>query len=223
VAAEICVIRAYRGRVAEARDLVERFERQFGEMSDPQLKLTVLGTRESLAVAEGDLSESIRIRREVERLLDQLGVEGLFTEALAAGVEARDADRVGEVALAIRRGGTAGRVSLAIHTAASGALRALDGDWSALTDLDRAADLLRLEGVRFDLALLRRARAMLAPDDAGAEAATAEAREILTDLGAVTLLRGLPTPPDLVLEDDPIGASTAAASTDPGTAGVAPG
>ena len=222
VPSEICVIRAYRGRVAEARDLVERFERQFGDMSDPQIQLTLLSTRESLALAEGDLAESIRIGREVERLHDQLGIESLFAETLAAAVEARDAKRVGEIAAAIRRGGTAGRVSLAIQTAASGALRVLDGDRSALAELDRAADVLRLEGVRFDLAVLRRARAMLAPDDPGADAAATEAREILTDLGAVTLLRGLPAPPGEV-PDDPTGAKTAPASTDPGPAGVAPG
>ena len=222
VPSEICVIRAYRGRVAEARDLVERFERQFGDLSDPQITMTLLTARENLALAEGDLEESIRISRELEGLVDQLGVEGLSTEALASAVEARDAERVGEVAAAIARRGSAGRIAIATRTAASGALRVLDGDRSALAELDRAADVLRLEGVRFDLALLRRARAMLAPDDAGADAAAAEAREILTDLGAVTLLRGLPVPPAATLEDDPTGAQTAPATTDPGTAGVAP-
>ena len=33
---------------------------------------------------------------------------------------------------------------------------------------------------------------MLGPDDAGAAAAAGEARAILTEMGAVTLLRGLP-------------------------------
>jgi hypothetical protein len=37
---------------------------------------------------------------------------------------------------------------------------------------------------------------MLAPDDPGAPTAAAEARAILTELGAVTLLRGLPPAPD---------------------------
>ncbi|MEO8228162.1 MAG: adenylate/guanylate cyclase domain-containing protein [Chloroflexota bacterium] len=223
VPAEICIIRAYRGRAAEARDLIERFERQFGDMSDPQIQVTLILLRESMALAEGDLAESIRASREAQRLLDQLGTEDLFSEALAAAVEALDAERVGEVADAIRRGGAAGRVSGAVLTAASGALRVLDGDRSALEELDRAADVLRQEGVRFALALIRRARVMLAPEDAGADAAAAEARAILTDLGAVTMLRGLPAPSVVMREDEPTGAQTAHASTDPGTAGVAPG
>jgi class 3 adenylate cyclase len=220
VPAEICIIRAYRGRIAEARDLIERFERQFGDVADPQVTLTLLSASENLALAEGDLAESIRASREVEGLVDQLGVEGLSTEAFAAAVEARDAERVGEVSAAIKRGGTGGRISIAVQAAASGALRVLDGDRSALPELDRAADVLRLEGVRFDLALLRRARAMLAPDDAGADDAASEARQILTDLGALTLLRGLPASPAVALAGDP-GAPPVPATTDPGTAGVA--
>ena len=47
-------------------------------------------------------------------------------------------------------------------------------------------------GIRFTLALCLRARYMVAPDAPGASAAADEARSILTDLGAVTLLRGLP-------------------------------
>jgi class 3 adenylate cyclase len=223
VPAEICIIRGYRGRVAEARDVIERFERQFGDMPDPQINVTLLGIRESLALAEGDLAESIRASREVDRLLGQLGTDTLFSEALAAAVEARDAERVSEVAAAIRRGGTAGRVSFAVHTAASGALRVLDGDRSALAELDLGADVLRQEGVRFDLALLRRARAMLAPGDAGADAAATEAREILTDLGAKTLLRGLPVPAIETPEEDPTGAQMTTTSSDPDSAGVTPG
>jgi class 3 adenylate cyclase len=197
VPAEICVVRAYRGRAAESGDLMERFEAQFGDLSDPQLELTVLSTRESMALARGDLAEAIRIGREIDPLVDQLGVEGVFAEPLAIAVEAGDPERVAEVLAAITRGGTAGRISLALQTAARGAQLVLGGDRSGLSELDRAADVLRLEGVQFDLALLRRARAMLSPDDAGADAATAEAREILSDLGAVTLLRGLPILPDV--------------------------
>ncbi len=77
---------------------------------------------------------------------------------------------------------------------------ALDGDRTGLEAMDRGADVFRGEGARFDLAVLARARALLAPDDPGSAAAAAEARSILTELGAVTLLRGLP--PDPVASDD---------------------
>ena len=96
----------------------------------------------------------------------------------------------------------------------------LGGDESALAELDRASDVLRAEGVRFDLALLLRSRAMLAPDDPGAQAAAEEARGILTDLGAVTLLRGLPDTAGVAPEGDPKGQPLAPAPTDPGTTGV---
>ena len=63
--------------------------------------------------------------------------------------------------------------------------------------MDAAAGALLEEGLRFVAAQVLRARAMLAPDDTGADGAAAEARQILIDLGAVTMLRGLPEPTDL--------------------------
>ena len=226
VPAEICIIRGYRGRVAEARDLIDRFERQFDDIADPQIHLSLLKVREHLALAEGDLGESIRVGREADELVDKLGVEGLSSESLACAVEARDAERVGEVVAGLIRNGRAGRISLAVQQAASGAQRVLGGDRSAFVDLDRASDVLRADGVRFDLALLLRSRALLAPDDPGAQAAAEESRAILTELGAVTLLRGMPASADTAPDPEPRGAQTAPAdvhaSADPGPAGVAP-
>ena len=223
VPAEIVSVRAFRGQIAEARDLIERFERQFGTLEDLQVELTVLEAKMMVALAEGDLGEAIRISRSIERVVDQLGVEENFSEALAAASEARDTARVGEIAAALVRRGTAGRLRLAIKGAADAVSAILGGDQSALLDLDRAADVFRAEGVRFDLALLRRARALLAPDDPGAAAAAAEARAILEDLGARTLLRGLPAGSERSPSDESAELPDAAATADPGAAGVAPG
>src|SRR6185295_6926490 len=107
VPSEICIVRGYRGRVAEARDLIDRFERQFDDIADPQIHLSLLKVREHLALAEGDLGESIRVGRDADQLVDQLGVEGLSSESLACAVEARDADRVGEVVAGLIRNGRA--------------------------------------------------------------------------------------------------------------------
>ena len=97
-----------------------------------------------------------------------------------------------EIVETFRGGIQAGRMSRAVEAAAEGTLRVLDGDRSGLAEIDRGCDVLRSAGVRFDLALLRRVRALLAPDDLGASDAAREATTILTELGAVTLLRGLP-------------------------------
>ena len=222
VPAEIASVRAYRGRIAEARDLIERFELQFGTLADPQVELNLLQTKMTVALAEGDLGEAIRISRSIEQVVDQLGVDENFTEALAAASEGRDVVRVGEIAAALVRRGTAGRLRLAVKTAADAVGAVLDGDDSALLDLDRAADVFRAESVRFDLALLRRARALLAPDDPGAGAAAAEARAILEDLGARTLLRGLPAGQEPATSVEPDRSSTPSAA-DPNAAGVVPG
>jgi class 3 adenylate cyclase/tetratricopeptide (TPR) repeat protein len=192
VPSEICVVRALRGRSAEARELVDRFERRFADASDPQMRLTVHDVHASIALADGDLGAAIGHDRDRERLSAEIGVSGLSGASFAASVEARDPDRLGEVIAALHGAGSAGRLTLAMLDAATGALEVLDRDRTGLARLDAAADVFRERGVRFDLALILRARAMLDPDDPGAAAAAAEARAILTELGAVTLLRGLP-------------------------------
>ena len=80
--------------------------------------------------------------------------------------------------------------------------------------MDRGAEVFRAVGARFDLAVLTRARVLLAPDDPGSAAVAAEARSILTDLGAVTLLRGLPSDP-MAVDDEPAGPDSRIGVADP--------
>jgi hypothetical protein len=196
VPSEVCVVRAFRGRSAEARGLIDRFERQFADVTDPQMRITINDVRQAIALADGDLRAAIAHGREGERQSVELGVAGESAEILAAAVEARDIERLREAVAALGRAGSAGRLSAAMRDAASGALAVLAGDGTGLSRIDDAAEVFRSRGVRWDLALTLRARAMLAPDDPGAPTAAAEARAILTELGAVTLLRGLPPAPD---------------------------
>ena len=192
VPSEVCVVRAFRGRGAEARELIDRFQRRFADLTDPQMRITISDVRQAIALADGDLGAAIANGREGERLSVELGVAGESAEIFAAAVEARDPGRLREVVAALGRAGNAGRLSAAMREAALGALAVLEGDRTGLSRLDAAAAVFRSRGVRWDLALIARARASLVPEDPGTPAAVAEARMILQELGAVTLLRGLP-------------------------------
>jgi class 3 adenylate cyclase len=193
VPSEVCVVRAFRGRSAEARELIDRFVGRFADVSDPQVRITTHDVRGAIALAEGDLVTAIEHGRAEDRLSAELGVAGGSLEGLAAAAEGRDRERLGEVVTAQGRAGNAGRLGAAMGEAARGALAVLEGDGTGLARIDAAADVFRSRGVRWYLALTLRARALLAQDDQGATAAAAEARTILGELGAVTLLRGLPS------------------------------
>ena len=75
--------------------------------------------------------------------------------------------------------------------AMAGALRALDGDAAGLAAMDAAADFLDQAGVQFSAALVRRARAIVVPGDAGACRAAQAAVATFDRLGARTMRRGL--------------------------------
>ncbi len=192
VAGTIGLVRAYRGRIADAREQLARFDAQFGEVVDPQVRAARYGGLTHLAFAQGDLVEATRCARRLEDLIAQADVSGDALVSTVVALETRDAERVGQVIESLGRGIEGGRLSRVIRDSLVGARRVLGGDTGGLVEMDRAADAFRAEDVRFDVALLSRARFLLAPDDPGAAAAAAEARAILTDLGAVALLRGLP-------------------------------
>ena len=194
VPGELIFVRSLRGRLAEAQEIQDRYDTQFADNDDPQVRLSSMSTREALAVSVGDLGTAIGLGRMIDRAVDELGVNGEYDLGLAAAVEARDGDRIAEIAT-ILHGLESLRVTHALSLAASGAQRALAGDAGGLLEMDRAVAEMRVIGVGFCEALVQRSRYLLAPDDPGAPAAAAEAIRILTDLGAVTLLRGLPTAP----------------------------
>ncbi len=195
----ICDVRAYRDRIPEARELVDRFDAQFPEVTDPQVLSSRYADRAHLAFAAGDLVEVARLGRLMDVLIAEADVGGDHLIFMISALEARDDDRIAEILGRFERGLESGRLDRVLREWLISAQRA-GTDPAGLASMDRGADVFRAEGARFDLAVMVRARALLAPDDLGSAAAAAEARSILTDLGAVTLLRGLP--PDPVVSDD---------------------
>ncbi len=190
----ICDVRAYRGRMPEARELVARFDAQFPDVTDPQVLSSRYADLGHLAFAAGDLVEVNRLGRRLDALIAEADVGGDHMIFIVAALEARDGDRVAEILGRFGRGLEAGRLARVLREWLVAAQRS-GQDPASLAAMDRGADVFRAEGARFDVAVLARARALLAPGDPGAAAAATEARSILTDLGAVTLLRGLPPEP----------------------------
>jgi class 3 adenylate cyclase len=192
LAAVVCSVRSYRGRGSEARELMDRFDARFPDVADPQVRLTTFVTRSHLAYADGDLAAVTRFSRETDQLMLELGTGGDRLVAAAAAIEAGDVVRLAEVLSALEASQIGGRLGRAGHETLVGALQVLRGDLAGLDLVDQAIQMFRTHGVRFSLALALRARVMLAPSAEGAAAAADEARAILTQLGAITLLRGLP-------------------------------
>ena len=188
----VAQVRGYRGRDSEAQELLHRFEAKFPDIADPQVLVSVLNLRVHLAVAAGDLESAIRLNREVDRLMLELGVGQDHLVAASAAIELRDADSLMEIIRVGRLSGQRGRLSRSEDDVLSSALAVLNGDITGLSRMDATTGVFRTEGLRFWVALSMRARYLLAPDDPGAAAAANEARAILEDLGAITLLRGLP-------------------------------
>ena len=188
-------VRGYRGRTAEAQELLGRFDAQFPDIVDPQIRLTVLNVRIHLAFARGDLDDALRLNREADRLVLELGVGQEHLVAGAIAIERRDVGALAEIVRVVEISAQRGRLSQSEAGVLKGALQVLGGDLDGLSRMDAATQVFRGEGLRFWVAVSMRARAMLAPDADGAAAAADEARRILTDLGAVTLLRGLPGGP----------------------------
>ncbi len=213
----VCVVRSYRGRITDAHELLDRFVGQFPDFPDPQVRMTVLAVRAHVAFAEGDLQAAIRFGREADSLLLELGIGGEHLMATAVAVEARDLGRLLELADVIGRVGERGRLTRVHSIVAQGAAQVLGGDPAGLARIDEACATLTADGLRFSLAIVRRARYMLAPDDVGSASAADEVRTILTDLGALTLLRGLPTPPAASIAEDPAPAVAPAPVITPAT------
>jgi len=209
----ICDVRAYRGRMPEARELVARFDAQFPDVTDPQILSSRYADLGHLAFATGDLVEVNRLGRRLDALIAEADVGGDHLIFMVAALEARDEDRVAEILGRSGRGLEGGRLARALREWLIAAQRS-GKDPASLASMDRGADVLRAEGARFDVAVLARARALLAPDDPGSAAAAAEARSILTDLGAVTLLRGLPPDP-VAVDEVPAGPASRIGVADP--------
>ncbi len=194
VAANVCNVRSYRGRGADAREMLDRFDGRFPDVGDPQVLLTVNDCRAHLAFAEGDLEVAVAHGRQADRLVRELRVTGYHLIEVAVAIELRDIDRATEIGHDLATGGDRGKLGRSPQQdVAEGAVRVMTGDEAGLGQVDAGIGALRTGGLRFLLAVALRARAMLAPAASGAAAAADEARVVLTEIGALTLLRGLPT------------------------------
>ena len=187
----LATVWAYRGRLTETRELLARFDAQFPDVVDPQLQVTVLMARAHLTFAEGHLEDAIGQTRQIDRLLEGLGTGGEHWLGGMIALERRDIGRLKEVIQGLEARAVS-RMTSVEGDLLRGGLRVLEGDLDGLAALDAAIVKFRIEGLGFPLALCLRARAMLEPDADGAAAAAAEARAVIGELGAVTLLRGLP-------------------------------
>ena len=201
------MIDAARGRFAEARSEAARLRGLTESLDDPQLQGGIHSMTAWVAFLGGDLD---RARDEARHTRDLSRITGAVDDPVGGFValEQRDAERLRVAAAAPG----AGRLQGVILDAFAGGVRVLDGDPGGLTAFDRAADQLLAKGVAFTAALLQRARAMLAPDDADAMAAASRARVTFETLGAISMLRGLPSSLDAHASAEPA-ATTASRST----------
>ena len=196
VPAPVADVRAYRGRAAEAHEIVERYIAQFPDLVDPQMLMTVIETRLHMAFAEGDLDLVMSTGRELRQQAIGLGVGGVdYLVMGAAAIERGDVVSLREIVDVAGHGPDSGRLNRIRAESHDGALRFINGDPDGLAAMDRANGVFRAEGIKFNLLVNLRSRAMLAPDADGAAAMAEEARSLIEELGAVALLRGLPGAP----------------------------
>ena len=192
----LAALRSYRGRRADAREIVDRYTTQFPDLLDPQMVLNLIEVRHHLAFAEGDLEEVMRLARELRHRAIEMGVRGTdYLVMGAAALERRDVTSLEETVEIARSGMNVGRLNHVRADVVAGGLRVLQGDLDGLSVMDGATETFRSENIQFDLALSLRARALVAPQAEDAAAVAQEARATLEALGAVTLLRGLPAAP----------------------------
>jgi class 3 adenylate cyclase len=190
-------VEAFRGRQREAETLLQQALAASGDTEDPQVLAVRLQARLQSALATGDLAQGGTAIAEFlaldpRQLADQ--DRALMTAARLSVLRGRP----GEVRDRIDGLATASRLAVATTDAAriAHALALLDlvagGDPARSVErMDAAAGVFRAYGVRFQLAYARLDRAVFAPSLPGAEEAAAEARSILEELGAVTLLERL--------------------------------
>ncbi len=188
----LAVVEAYRGHAEVADRIFERVASTMVDVDDFQLVSGQHQLRAEIAFARGDLGLAA-VEAEAARVSTLTAGQPVEPLGGFAALERRDREGLGRWAGSQQGGRSQGWILDGFTAGAD----VLDGDPSGLRRMDAAAGALLEEGLRFVAAQVLRARAMLAPDDTGADGAAAEARQILIDLGAVTMLRGLPEPTDL--------------------------
>jgi predicted ATPase len=182
----LAVVEAFRGRHEEAEAILRRFSETVGSADDPQLRAGLHYLGAEIAFAAGDL-DTAAVQAEQESIDDATTGSQEDPHVGLIALERRDPARILRSASAPR----GGRLGDAFVHALAGGAGVLDGDPRGLAAMDASADVLEGAGVRFLGAQLRRARAMLAPDDPGAARAAEAALAVFRDLGAVAMYRGL--------------------------------
>jgi hypothetical protein len=196
VPAPVADVRSYRGRTAEAREIIDRYVAQFPDLVDPQMLMTLTETRLHMAFSEGDLDEVMRLGRDLRPQAVSLGIGGVdYLVMGAAAIECGDVASLEEVVAVAGRGPDSGRLNRIRAESQEGGLRFIRGDRDGLLAIDRGSHVFRSEDIKFNLLVNLRTRAMLAPDADDAGAIAEEARALIAELGAVALLRGLPAAP----------------------------
>jgi class 3 adenylate cyclase len=181
----LATVHAYRGRAADAGRIHERVAAITGPLDDHQLAADREGSAAEIAFARGDLEAAETGYAESARISASVGNPGEPTAGFVA-LERRDPSALRRLA----GGQRAGRLlDLLLDAFAAGA-DVLE-DAGGFGRVDAATRILEEAGVRFLAAQLRRARAMLAPDDPGAGVAARAALSVFRDLDAITMFRGL--------------------------------
>jgi tetratricopeptide (TPR) repeat protein len=178
---------ALRGDHELADRLVRRMERVAAGIDDPQIRSGTHATRSKVAYAAGDLATAVReadLAEEITRDL-HMSDEGWL---LLLGLETRDPDRV---AAAVAPEAPSARGTLATLRASHAALTVLSGDAAGLAVMDEACAEIDAACMAMTAALLRGARARMAPDDPGARASAEAAAVFYRRVGALPLLSRL--------------------------------
>jgi class 3 adenylate cyclase/tetratricopeptide (TPR) repeat protein len=209
--ANVAAVRAYRGRTAEARQLLDRFANAFPVLADPQIVMNREVLELHLALATGDPVASLRHGQELDLVLESLGITAELLVQAVPAVEAGDRARLARIVELSERSSSAGRLIAWQADVLRGVMAVMAGDLEGLARIDQACTGFRTDGIRFSLALALMCRVLVAPDAEGAADAASEARTILRELGAVTLLRG-PLADPAASTDPPPASSSAAAS-----------
>jgi class 3 adenylate cyclase len=212
-------VAACRGRVEEARSRMDRALAAL-ESDDPQVRASRLTARLGLGTATGDFDGAAGAIAEFATFGSSV-IGGDFERAVIEGARVaawrRRPAEIRQIFDRIARSApwTVGDVSQARFSHIGALLDLVDGadPVDAVARMDAAARVFRDGGVRFQLALVRLERAIFAPDVSGAADAAEEARSILEDLGAVTLLERLDA--HFTATDGPAARAQAAAIGEP--------
>jgi class 3 adenylate cyclase len=183
----VYMVRAYRGAVDEAAEVLERVLRPL--MDDYQVSHSYYDASAQLRFAAGD-HEGMR-RNAAELLGDREMYPGDAIPAARASLWLRDAAGMRE-GLG-QRDASAGRATDLRFAVLRAGLAALEGRTEDARAGYLAAEAgLRELGIRFELGLAALEHAVFLPDDPSAAAAADQARAIFAELGVTTLLGRLP-------------------------------